>query len=195
VFEDFSDPACNIITSSGSPAASQNDTITAQELADGTYNWSVSSTPGWSIVSGQNTPELIYTAGAHGTSATISLEVIDNENSCNSTCNITLTADSTTKSAFIMEGLSSQHETLIEVYPNPFTDQAQVAFTPAESGPGKVEIYSISGVFRGTLFDAEVSGSNRYEVMVDGAEMLTGTYYCVIRINDKVYTRKLMLVR
>jgi hypothetical protein len=189
---DNQEPTCNIITPSGSPIELQNNTISCQELTDVTYFWSVSGA-GWSIVSGQGTTELTYTAGAVGTTATISLIVTNNGSGCFSSCNIEFTAaplqNSNKNASLIADDVS------IQVYPNPVSDKAWIEFTTKENDDVTVEIYSLGGVLQKRLLETVSTQDTIYQLSVDGSQMSNGTYFCVIRINDQAYTRKLMIVK
>jgi hypothetical protein len=189
VFEDYEAPACNIILPPVSPVELQVNTISAQELNDVTYTWSISSDPGWSIVSGQGTPELTYMAGAEGTSATITLTITNNGNGCYSDCNAMLTA---AVSGFKSEELSDLGGMEINVYPNPFSDEAWVEFISADNGYVTVDIFNINGLLVKRLFEDDVKQSNLYRVVIDGSNMQAGTYHWIIKTVDNVYTGKLI---
>ena len=186
-------PVCNI-SSSDSPTALQNHTLNAQTVSGGTYVWSMpSSGTGWSIVSGSNTANLVYHAGAVGTSATFSLTVTS-PNGCDpSVCQVMFVAVTGSKSAEQLG--SSLGEFQVNVYPNPFSDKAFIEFTPAENGKVTVEMYSVNGSAFGTLFNKEVEASQQYKVEVEAAGKPAGSYYLIIQTNNKVYRQKLILVK
>jgi len=194
VVADNASPVCNI-SSSDSPVALTNHTLTAQPVNGGSYAWSMpSSSAGWSIVSGANSANLVYHAGAVGTSATFSLTVTS-PNGCDpSVCQILVTAISGTKNA-LASSSGDGNEFQVNVYPNPFSDMAFIEFTPAENAKVKIDMYSVNGNSLGTLFNNEVEASQSYKVEVDASGKPSGTYYLIIRTNSKVYRQKLVLVK
>jgi hypothetical protein len=191
---DNTSPVCNI-SSSDSPTASQNHSLNAQQINGGTYAWSMpSSDAGWSVVSGANTANLVYHAGAVGTSATFSLTVTS-PNGCDpSICQILVTAISTAKNA-LAGSSGNESEFLVNIYPNPFSDKAFIEFTATENAKVTIEMYSVNGNSLGILFNKEVATSQQYKVEVDASGKPSGTYYLIIRTNNKVYRQKLVLVK
>jgi hypothetical protein len=187
-------PVCNI-SSSDSPTASKDHTLNAQSVTGGTYTWSkASSDPGWSIVSGANTANLVYHAGNVGTSATFTLTVTS-PNGCDpGICQIVVTAISSAKNA-LAGSSGNDNDFQVNVYPNPFSDKAFIEFTAAASGKVIIEMYSANGNSLGTLFNNNVEASQQYKVDVDAGGKPSGTYYLIIKTNSKVYRQKLVLIK
>lgn len=194
VDENKEPPVCNIITPSVSPSEGQTDTLRAQELNNVTYSWTVSG-DGWTIVSGQDSPELIYQAGAEGTSASFDLNVKSDENGCSSNCNIVLNSIQL-KKAYEFSVLKTGDENLsIDIYPNPFSDKGWIDFEPVKDDHITIMLYTLNGALLETLFDDDVKKSIRYKVPVDGSYLEQGSYYCIIQSSDKVYTCNLIFIK
>ncbi len=194
IISDNQQPVCNIIPPSSSPIALLNDSISCQEVSDVTYSWSITSSSTWSPVSGADSPEFIYTAGAVGTSATFNLYIRDTLNGCDQTCSEDLTAV-TVKSAPEFTEVYNLNDMQVDVYPNPFSDKVWIEFASPEDEHVTISIYSVDGQLLETLFDSEVNHSDKNKLLFDGSSLAQGTYYCTIVSGEKVYTRKLLLVR
>jgi hypothetical protein len=195
VGQDNSSPVCNII-SDGSPAALSDNTVTAQETAGASYAWTISSAPGWSIVSGDQSPALTFQAGDAGTSDTVYLTVTSPNGCAPSNCNLPLTAVSSLKSSPALATIAdtSARDLQARVYPNPFSEKAYIEFTPAESSRLTIGLYTANGTLQGRLFDNMVQAAQQYKVTVDGEALQPGIYYVIVNTNGKVYRYKLVLV-
>jgi len=192
---DNNSPVCNIF-SDGSPAALSDNTVTAQETTGASYAWSLSSTSGWSIVSGNNTPALTYHAGSAGTSSTVYLTVTSPNGCAPSNCSLPLTAVSSLKSVqALTAGVNTPGKDMqVSVYPNPFSEKAFVEFTPSESSRLTIELYTANGTLQQQLFDNTVQAAQQYKVTVDGEALQPGIYYIIVNTNGKVYRYKLVRV-
>lgn len=83
---------------------------------------------------------------------------------------------------------------LKECYPNPFNNMATVRFEVAKNSPVKLELYDLTGRLVQTVADGDYA-AGVHQVSVDGSILASGTYFIRATINDKVFTRKLTLIK
>ncbi|ELR68077.1 putative adhesin [Fulvivirga imtechensis AK7] len=197
---DYSQPACNINLPPGPPEPLSTETITAGIIGDVSYSWSING-EGWSIVSGENTPELTYLVGSEGTSATFILTTTSNTTGCSNTCSMVLETGEQTEIAVESARSNPLEETIrfknhisIESHPNPFTESTRVEFESREDDVVTVMLYSLDGVCLKTILESEVKSFERYTVSIDGSDLDPGTYYCIISTRSGVFSRKLLLL-
>jgi hypothetical protein len=82
-----------------------------------------------------------------------------------------------------------------KIYPNPFTTTAFIEFASPVSSPVTVEVYSSYGYREALLFNNTVNANQLYKLQLGTAGLSSGTHFCVISSNGKVYTSKLVLIR
>lgn len=96
----------------------------------------------------------------------------------------------------VEEGSSTAIETVdatfaVNIYPNPTTDVAQVAFT-SDVNNGSLSIYDITGrMVKDMQLNQLNIGENNIELNVN--DLQTGTYIVTLQLNNKVVTQKLMV--
>jgi hypothetical protein len=198
VLLDDAAPLCDILEPASAPAALSSNVITAVQVSDVSYLWHITSAnTNWSILSGGDSRELTYQAGDAGTTGTIVLTVTNNGNGCLSECQVDLTTVSTLKSASMLLSDTSDNTLDIKVlvYPNPFRDMANIEFSTEQDTHVTMEIHSMNGSSRWTIFEDDVLAYQYYKVLVDGSKMAAGTYYFVIKTNSSVYSGKLLLIK
>jgi len=79
------------------------------------------------------------------------------------------------------------------VYPNPLSNASSVRFTAPASARVQVVLYNSSGVREKVLFDGRAAANQDYQFPIDASNMAIGTHFCVIRVNDKVFSSKLLM--
>jgi large repetitive protein len=190
VMLDTVSPVSHIIPPTGSPIALTDDTLTAQVVSNVTYLWGLSSSnTNWWVVSGDNTRKLRYHTGDLGSNATFTLMVTSNQNGCSRVSSIALAAISTKSAPLIADTFQ------VRVYPNPFTDKAFVEFIPDLDGQVSIELYTANGSLSSTIFNGNVNKFQSYKIIVDGTTISAGSYYFTIRLNNRVNSYKLLLIK
>ena len=82
-----------------------------------------------------------------------------------------------------------------KTYPNPFSDRVFIEFRSPVNGSAVVEIYNCNGLKEKMLFNSSVLSGRSYKLTWDATGLRAGVYYCMIRVNGKVYSHKLMLLK
>jgi hypothetical protein len=80
-------------------------------------------------------------------------------------------------------------------YPNPFNDRINVEFKTPENAVVNVGIYNTVGACKKVLFNNSVQAGQLYKLPFDATMLPPGVYYCVIRINGKPYTIKMIAIK
>ncbi|UOG73183.1 SBBP repeat-containing protein [Hymenobacter tibetensis] len=81
------------------------------------------------------------------------------------------------------------------VYPNPAADQASVSFRPVQNGAAQVLVYNQLGQQVASLYEGTVRKGQRYELPLNSQKLTAGLYTCVLRVNNKRETVKLLVTR
>ncbi len=79
------------------------------------------------------------------------------------------------------------------VYPNPFSEKAFIAFKSPNADVVTIQLYNNNGVSEKLLFSNRLSPNQPYQLSLGG--LPAGMHYVVIRVNNHVYTRKLVSVK
>jgi len=74
-------------------------------------------------------------------------------------------------------GLAPRAFVLEQNYPNPFNSESRVDFTLPADGRAIVLVYNAIGQEIKTIYDAEVMGGRLYQVVFDGSNLPSGTYF------------------
>lgn len=86
-------------------------------------------------------------------------------------------------------------------YPNPFNPSTEISFTLPKGGPVQLSVYNLKGQLLRTLIDGEtMSGNQQHSVVWDGKdrygnEVTSGIYLYKLRTLEKVYTKKMLLMK
>jgi hypothetical protein len=83
---------------------------------------------------------------------------------------------------------------LLQNYPNPFNPLTNIRFALPEDADVKLTIYDILGREVSTLVN-EFRSKGYYNVTFDGSKLSSGVYIYKLEANDKVFTKKLMLMK
>jgi len=138
------------------------------------------------------------------------LTVTDLGNSCSSTATVTVEQDLTACEAMARKLASGKAATLnttiganeireaaagfrYSIYPNPVSNASLVHFTAPKAAHVQVVLYNSSGVREKVLFDGRAEANQAYQLPIDASRMATGIHFCIIRVDDKIYSQKLLM--
>lgn len=142
---------------------------------------------GDSSFSSQKTPNHIY--ALPGTYL-VCMSVLGNNPLCNGFYCDTVVINS------FSQGISDKENGKIklEVYPNPSYHETNISFDLIKSGHVLLEIYTITGIKKKTLQNAElIKGNHRISFSAD--DMESGLYFLKLTMGDKILVRKLQIAR
>ncbi|HYE58647.1 MAG TPA: T9SS type A sorting domain-containing protein, partial [Rhodothermales bacterium] len=88
-----------------------------------------------------------------------------------------------------------RHGTLLTAYPNPFQGRTTLAFQLAQAATVTLDVFDMLGRRVARLADGETMPAGTHLRTLDGTDLTTGTYVCVIRVGDRTDTRLVSLVR
>jgi len=88
-------------------------------------------------------------------------------------------------------------------FPNPFYPNTEIRFTPTETGMAEVSIYNTKGQKMITLFDGFISTNEMNQeksiswngLDSSGNEVRSGIYLNVLKIGNKTYTQKMIIMK
>lgn len=88
---------------------------------------------------------------------------------------------------------------ITRVYPNPFNPRTRVAFSLAEPGPVRIDLFTAGGRFVRTLLD-ESRGTGAFEIVWDGTDgrggrLASGPYLLQLQSGGQVDSQKLLLLK
>jgi hypothetical protein len=75
----------------------------------------------------------------------------------------------------------------LQAYPNPFSDQLNIHFTPQETGSATLEMYDTRGYKISTLFDGAVELDQEQKIEFNGNQLSQGFY--IIRLVNGAHTQ------
>lgn len=96
------------------------------------------------------------------------------------------------------KGVSNANASLpfeYRAWPNPFRDQAMIEFRSREAAKVSVGIYNATGRCEKVLFNNIVQPNQFYRSPISGNGLRAGVYFCIINVNGKIHSRKLILVK
>jgi hypothetical protein len=166
-----------------------------------------STTPGvnylWTGPNGFVDPEQISTSAFD--SGTYILTVSNPGNGCVSLASTIVTEDLTGCSMVVRKATSGNAATfnlgadssqtnqfVYKTYPNPVNTTAFIEFNSPTNAMVSVEIYGSMGVREKLLFSNAVAAGQQYKLSLDASQFAAGVHYCLIRVNNKLYTSKLL---
>ena len=79
-------------------------------------------------------------------------------------------------------------------YPNPFNPSTKIKFDLPEESEVKIRVYDMLGREVSTLLEG-VKAAGRYTVDFDGTQLSSGVYVYIMNANNRVFTRKMILLR
>ncbi|PKL88169.1 MAG: hypothetical protein CVV23_11600 [Ignavibacteriae bacterium HGW-Ignavibacteriae-2] len=83
---------------------------------------------------------------------------------------------------------------IFQNYPNPFNPKSNVKYQISETGHVKLAVYDILGK-QVSLLVNEVKSPGYYEVIFDGSNLSSGTYFYRFQTNQYFQTRKMTLIK
>ena len=91
--------------------------------------------------------------------------------------------------------LTADDYKLSQNYPNPFNPTTKFNFAMKTTQHVAVKVYNNLGQEVVTLFDGTVPADQIQEVTFDGARLASGIYFYVLRSQDRVDVRKMLMVK
>jgi hypothetical protein len=96
--------------------------------------------------------------------------------------------------------LNSDIENMVKCYPNPFRGNTNIEIKLTESNNVSVEVYNINNILVKTLVDNESLDKGLHYISWDGSNEMSfklnaGVYYYKIRIDKKVLSRRIVLLK
>jgi len=91
-------------------------------------------------------------------------------------------------------GLTEQNPNILGMIsssPNPFTNVITINYELSHKSKVKVEIYNHFGQYVTTLVD-EISYEGKHEIQYDANELSSGIYFCLLKTNEGIQTRKMI---
>jgi len=80
---------------------------------------------------------------------------------------------------------------LVHISPSPFIDEVTIAYEIPLKSYIRLEIYNYHGQLVSILVD-EIRQQGKYEIKYDGKELPSGIYFCTLRTNEGMQTRKII---
>ena len=87
----------------------------------------------------------------------------------------------------------SQFE-LRQNYPNPFNPTTTIPFTLRKTANVKLQIYNVNGQLVTTLVNKRMAAGS-YEIPFDAGKLASGTYFYRVKFDDKIQTKRMMLLK
>ncbi|NII25488.1 hypothetical protein HB364_10370 [Pseudoflavitalea sp. X16] len=127
-------------------------------------------------------------------------------NGCSATVTTTVTQDLTGCDGSDSKKIKSPAVTSIDgdkpftsfehtAYPNPFSDRVTIAFRSPGNDFVTVAIFSGAAVQEKVLFNKKVKAGETYQLTLNAGNLPAGIHYCLIKVNGKTYTSKLLLLK
>jgi hypothetical protein len=138
------------------------------------------------------------------------LTLLDLNNGCSSTDTTTVLQDLSACQRTYAAGAkkaSAQSETAeaakatsastftYRAYPNPFSGTATIEFATPQAALVDVSLYNTQGACKAVLFHSTAQAGQQYKLPLDGGNLPAGVYYCIIRINEKSHTLKMIAIK
>jgi len=95
--------------------------------------------------------------------------------------------------------LPPENSTLMQNYPNPFNSETQIEYSTVKSGHITLRIFNLLGQTVKTLLDKEQC-EGYYSVVWNGKDdrgrsLASGIYYYCLKVEERIITKKLVLLR
>ncbi len=90
---------------------------------------------------------------------------------------------------------SSTNAVQLSSYPNPVHDKALITFKVPQSEKASLILYSAGGVREQVLFNQQAQPDHLYQLSVDASKLAKGVYYCVLTVNNKQYSKKIVVMQ
>lgn len=82
----------------------------------------------------------------------------------------------------------------LQTFPNPFNPSVTIRFTTRVDGPVRIDLVDVNGRIVTTVLE-EWRAAGAHDVIWDGGNVASGTYFCTMRTGGELKTAKLMVAR
>jgi hypothetical protein len=83
---------------------------------------------------------------------------------------------------------------LYQNYPNPFNPETTIKFSIAENAKVNLSVYNSKGETVANLVNENLNRGS-YSIMFNGSKLTSGVYYTVMKVNSKVMTGKMIMLK
>jgi len=83
---------------------------------------------------------------------------------------------------------------LLQNYPNPFNPSTEIRFTIPKTSVVSLKVYNIVGQVVESLINKELT-AGAYDIKFDGSKYSSGVYFYTLRTEDKMLTKKMILMK
>lgn len=173
-----------------------NTSVTLQagsSTADADYNWF--GPDGFFAVTPDATTEfageylLMVTDRVNGCSEMMTVIVEQDLSDCTGIANRPTTLDTRGQ-------IAAETETVeLSAYPNPVRGKGTILFRIPQAGKATVVLYNAAGLQEQILFSRQAEANHQYQLPVDATRLSKGVYYCVLTVNGKQYSKKLVVMQ
>jgi hypothetical protein len=80
---------------------------------------------------------------------------------------------------------------IFTISPNPFTNEITIMYEIPRKSKTSLEIYNYFGQLVSILVD-EIKQQGKHKIQLDGKELPAGIYFCVLKTNEGIQTRKIV---
>jgi hypothetical protein len=102
--------------------------------------------------------------------------------------------DSAATPPSIVEQMNVNPGELLKNYPNPFNETTTITYSVPERGDIRLAVYNSLGMEVVTLVN-ETKETGTYKVSFDASDLKSNLYFCRLKMNNMVITRKMILLR
>lgn len=94
-----------------------------------------------------------------------------------------------------VENMSGIANSVLNTYPNPFSNQLTISFSTADANGASLELYSAEGVLIERVFNGSVKEKSSYSFILNTELLPSGSYFCRFVSSNETLVNKLMLVK
>lgn len=102
--------------------------------------------------------------------------------------------DSAATPPSVIEQIRVNTDELLKNYPNPFNEITTITYSVPERGDISLAVYNSLGKEVATLVN-ETKERGTYKVPFNASDLNSNLYFCRLKMNDKVVTRKMILLK
>jgi hypothetical protein len=195
--EQHTTPPADVTAQASGVLSCNNISVTLQATSSTTnvdYNWF--GPDGFFASSAQTTTEypgdymLMVTDRANGCSVIMNTTVEQDFSDCQRAAMATSRASGNQTAV----AASNMNTVQLNAYPNPVHGKGFISFQIPENGNATVKIYSVSGAGQQMLFNQQAQAHHLYQLPLDASKLTKGVYYCVVTVNNKQYSKKIVVM-
>ena len=82
-----------------------------------------------------------------------------------------------------------------EIYPNPFSGSTTIEFILEEKTEVAVELFNLTGHRIKVIYEGFVESSNMISLVIDESDLTSGIYYCILKTEFGLFSKKLVLIK